>query len=574
MTHSDEHRTCRILVLDSDSHLRGEYAATLSQPETSDDGLIYDLTLVDSGERAVATVAESLEQGRPFSMAVVDVRPDAAPDGVDTAERIRRQDPEVEIVALGGDSEAPLEEINRRVPPCHKLMYLEKPLSGRVLRQTALSLCAKWRSRVESTRLTEDLAREMEERINAQRDMEDQFRQVQKMEALGTLAGGIAHDFNNILGVMMGYAEIIADDAGEDEMLTRRIQQILLAGRRARDLIDQILNFSRQTPQERKSTHLATQIDEAMKIIRASTPSTVSVEVANRCQDDLATVDPSQFQQIVMNLCSNAVQALAEDGGTILVEIDDVADDDPNAAGLDSPEWYLRLTVADNGPGVPKDVQDRIFDPFFTTKPPGQGTGIGLSVVHGIVKNHEGLVVLDSEPGQGAAFHVYLPRARRPVGATPEPAAVFVPDHGRVLFVDDEKPLVDIGREMLVELGFEVVARTSSVEALEAFRNRPESYDMVITDYSMPNMTGLQLARELLKLRPGLPILLCTGFSEAVSKDRVRALGISDLIMKPILKSKLIESVSRLLDGKNGGKNDGKNGGQGESAPAKAHPNR
>ena len=551
MNHHDEHRTCRILVLDNDP---GDlYAASLSRPETSDDGLIYDLALTTSGEEAVQAVTKSLEQGKPFSMVLVDVRPDTAPDGVDTAERIRSLDPEVEIAVLGGTSEDLLEEINRRVPPCHKLMYLEKPFSARLLRQTALSLCTKWRSRVESTRITEGLAREMEERINAQRDMEDQFRQVQKMEALGTLAGGIAHDFNNILGVIMGYAEIIADDAGEDEMLNRRIDQILSAGRRARDLIDQILNFSRQTPQERKSTHLGEQIDEAMKIIQASTPAHIGVEVAKHSQDDLASVDPSQLQQIVMNLCSNAAQALGGREGTILVELDDVPEDDPNGPGLDTPEWFLRLTVSDNGPGVPKDVQDRIFDPFFTTKPPGQGTGIGLSVVHGIVKNHEGLVVLESEPGQGATFRVYLPRARRPsTQLTPAPPeSVLVPLHGRVLFVDDEKPLVDIGKEMLTELGFDVVARTSSVEALEAFRNRPKSFDMVITDYSMPNMTGLQLARELLKLRPGLPILLCTGFSEAVSKDRVRALGISDLVMKPILRSKLIESVSRLLDNQN-----------------------
>ncbi|MBU1247265.1 MAG: response regulator, partial [Proteobacteria bacterium] len=217
-------------------------------------------------------------------------------------------------------------------------------------------------------------------------------------------------------------------------------------------------------------------------------------------------------------------------------------------AGMDGTDWFVRLSVTDTGPGMEPEVMERIFDPFFTTKRTGEGTGLGLSVVHGIVKNHGGIIEVVSEPGQGTTFHVYLPRVDSELALEPLEESVLLPGQGRVLFVDDELPLAEIGREMLQGFGFEVVVRTSSIEALEAFRFRPGDFDLVVTDHFMPNMNGLDLAREMLDIRPGMPIILCTGFSDALSYKRIRSLGISSMIKKPILKSKLIAAVGRLLE--------------------------
>jgi len=385
--------------------------------------------------------------------------------------------------------------------------------------------------------------------ITEPKRLEEQLRQSQKMEALGTLAGGIAHDFNNILGVILGYAEIIQNSAESGSGLARRVGEISLAGKRARDLVNQILNFSRQGPQERHAMTLSPLVKEALKLLRSSVPA--NVEIISRIETDRDSVlaDPTQIHQIMLNLCGNAAFAMAEAGGTLTVTLADVAEGDPFVPPreLGRPERFVRLTVADTGPGVDPEVVDRIFDPFFTTKRQGEGTGMGLAMVHGIVKRHDGHLELDNRPGEGATFHVFLPKtsdAERPVA---EAAADLVFREGRILFVDDEKGLVDIGREMLESCGFEVITRTSSVEALEAFRHRAADFDLVITDQTMPNMTGMELAREILRIRPNMPIILCTGFSDAVSYDRLRDIGIGDFIMKPILKHDLIGSISRLL---------------------------
>ncbi|MDD4953012.1 MAG: ATP-binding protein, partial [Desulfovibrionaceae bacterium] len=386
--------------------------------------------------------------------------------------------------------------------------------------------------------------------ITERKRLEEQLRLAQKMEALGTLAGGIAHDFNNILGVIMGYAEIIREGADKGTGLGRRVDEIIRAGNRARDLVNQILNFSRQGPQERRSLKAAPLIKEALKLLRASLPVDIEIETRITAKDDGITADPTQVHQILLNLCANAAHAMKGSGGRLGVTLADVGEQDEvqPPAELGQGRWYLRLTISDTGHGMDQEVLDRIFDPFFSTKKPGEGTGMGLAVVHGIVKSHGGAVTVRSEPGKGSEFHVFLPKAaglKRP--ALP-PRPVLVPSQGKVLFVDDEKPLVDIGQEMLTGFGFEVVARTSSVEALEAFRFRPDDFDLVVTDQYMPNMTGLELAQEILKIRPDIPIILCTGFSEAASYERIRSMGVSDFVMKPILKHELIESIARLLN--------------------------
>lgn len=385
--------------------------------------------------------------------------------------------------------------------------------------------------------------------ISEPKRLEEQLRQSQKMEALGTLAGGIAHDFNNILGVILGYAEIIESGAEPDSGLERRIQEISRAGKRARDLVTQILNFSRQGPQERHALTMAPLVKEALKLLRSSVPT--NVEIISRIETDQDNVqaDPTQMHQIMLNLCGNAAHAMKETGGTLTVTLADVQNDDPVTPpeDLGKPERFVRLTVADTGPGIDPEVADRVFDPFFTTKPQGEGTGMGLAMVHGIVKRHDGYLELENNPGHGATFHVFLPKSSEMERADVAMPADLVFREGRILFVDDEKPLTDIGREMLESCGFEVVTRTSSIEALEAFKFKARDFDLVITDQAMPNMTGMEFAREILKIRPDIPIILCTGFSDAVSYDRLRDVGIGDFIMKPILKHDLIASISRLL---------------------------
>ena len=506
----------------------------------------FSLTRCNDGRDALAEAEKALAEGLPFAVALVDVRLNTGPDGIWTGEALRRLDPAMEIVMVTGYSDVDLEELNRRIPPPGKLLYLQKPFRPQELRQLAISLCSKWRTEQELRILNESLAQHVERRIGRQKTLEEQLRQAQKMEALGTLAGGIAHDFNNILGVIMGYSELIRENAKNDQNMARRVEQILRAGERARDLITQILNFSRQTPQERRPLKLVPLIKEAMKLLRSSIPPSIDIRTEFKTEEDMALADPTQFHQIVLNLCGNAAQAMSSRGGTLTIALDEAGEDAPRQ--VHDPRWFVRLSVSDTGVGMDPDIMERIFDPFFTTKGPSEGTGLGLSVVHGIVKTHEGAIQVQSVKGQGSTFHVYLPRATADTAPAPLPLPALLPSRGKVLLVDDEKPLVDIAREMLENFGFEVTARTSSVEALEAFRYRPQDFDLVVTDYAMPNMTGVELAQEILRLRRNMPVILCTGFSDTITFERARSLGICDVILKPILKDKLVQSVSRLLE--------------------------
>lgn len=555
--------TFRILAVDDEEGLLSLIRDTLTLPEDTPTTLeaviagdqcplptspAFAFAGCTSGDQGLTLVRESLKHEEPFAVALIDVRLGAGLNGIETAAAIRQLDPDVEIVMITGQGRIDLCELNRRIPPPSKLLYLEKPFKPQELRQLAISLTSKWHSEKMLQEMTRTLTLTVEERLARTRELEQQLRQSQKMEALGTLAGGIAHDFNNILGVILGYAEIIRETSGTDESLVRRVDEILTAGGRARDLIGQILNFSRQGPQEIRPLNLSPLLTEALKLLHASAPDQVEILTEIHTENDQVAADPTQIHQILLNLCTNAIHAMGETGGTLRVCLGDVPTDQAQPAGMDGTDWFVRLSVTDTGPGMEPEVMERIFDPFFTTKRTGEGTGLGLSVVHGIVKNHGGIIEVVSEPGQGTTFHVYLPRVDSELALEPLEESVLLPGQGRVLFVDDELPLAEIGREMLQGFGFEVVVRTSSIEALEAFRFRPGDFDLVVTDHFMPNMNGLDLAREMLDIRPGMPIILCTGFSDALSYKRIRSLGISSMIKKPILKSKLIAAVGRLLE--------------------------
>jgi PAS domain S-box-containing protein len=386
--------------------------------------------------------------------------------------------------------------------------------------------------------------------ITDRKRLEDQLFQAQKMEAIITLAGGIAHDFNNILYAIIGYTELAIDDAAQHSMLHSNLQQVLGAANRAKELVNQILTFSRQKEQERRPIQITPIVGEIIRFLRATIPTTI--EIYKKVPSDLGMVmaDPTQIHQVIMNLCTNAAHAMREKGGVLNVEIDQVEiDSDYYARHLDiAPGTYQRLAVGDTGHGMPSEVIERIFEPYFTTKEPGEGSGLGLAVVHGIVKSHDGATTVYSEPGKGTTFNIFLPLIKRAVPIVSVDTQSPVTGTERILFVDDELTIVEIGKQMLERLGYRVETRTSSSEALDLFHAGPEKFDLVITDMTMPVMTGADLAKELMKIRENIPIIICTGFSELITEEQSKSMGIRALMTKPILRKRLAETVRDVLD--------------------------
>ncbi len=396
------------------------------------------------------------------------------------------------------------------------------------------------------------IARDISERIRAQEEkakLQAQLRRAQKMESLGTLAGGIAHDFNNILTPISGHAEIALFKIDGDHDAAKNLKGIIQAVDRARGLVRQVLSFSRQESEEKQPLQLHTILKEALRLLRASLPTTIDI------QQDIAPcgavmANATQIHQILMNLCTNAGHAMREKGGVLDVSLSEVEIRAGDLADyLDmKPGTYVRLTVSDTGHGMPAEVLDRIFEPYFTTKKEGEGTGMGLSVVHGIVKGHNGDIKAYSEPGKGTTFNVYLPCIEAKAKADASPVAEQIPKgSGRILLVDDEEKIIEVMVQMLEYLGYSVTSFTDSPEALDSFRKNPDFYDIVITDMTMPDMTGDVLARHSHAMRPGLPILLCTGYSRSVSRDQARALGIQEFLMKPPTIGELARTLQQAL---------------------------
>lgn len=396
------------------------------------------------------------------------------------------------------------------------------------------------------------IARDISERkrVEAERSrLEAQLRQVQKMEAVGTLAGGIAHDFNNILSALIGYTELALAKTEKGAPLREDLGEVLTAGLRARDLVKQILTFSRQAEQKMQPVQMNLIVKETLKFLRSSLPSSIEIR-PNIASDARVMADPTQIHQVLMNLCTNAKHAMRETGGVLEVSVVEVqldadfADANPGVGqGL-----YLILEVADNGEGISAEVLEKIFDPFFTTKNKQEGTGLGLAVVHGIVKNCGGLITVSSKPGKGATFKVYLPVVAAQNRPQAEVKGPLPTGSERVLFVDDEKPLADIGKEMLGRYGYRVTSRTSSVEALELFKAKPDHFDLLITDMTMPNMSGLELTREIININPNMPVILCTGFSEKITEKSAKAVGIKAFLMKPVAIDDLTRAVRKVLE--------------------------
>ena len=379
--------------------------------------------------------------------------------------------------------------------------------------------------------------------------LEDQLQQAQKMEAIGTLAGGIAHDFNNILSVIIGYTELILMSANLDAEVRQNLKEIFNASKHARDMVKQILAFSRQSKQERKPIQVGHLVKEAIKMLRASLPATISIQQQIERDTGIIEADPTQIHQVLMNLCTNAAHAMDGKDGVMQISLSNVELDHPAPeAALDlKPGSYLKLSVSDTGHGIPSDALEKIFDPYFTTKKKGEGTGLGLAVVQGIVKSHNGAVTVESEVGKGATFHVYLPVIKRKLAIEEEISTPMPMGHERILIVDDEQPLVEIGKQMLQRLGYTVVTRTSSIEALELFKADPNRFDLVITDIVMPNMTGEKLAEKMIEIRSDIPVILCTGYSEKITRKHASEIGIHAFLMKPLVMHDLATTVRQAL---------------------------
>jgi two-component system, cell cycle sensor histidine kinase and response regulator CckA len=388
--------------------------------------------------------------------------------------------------------------------------------------------------------------------ITKQRKMEETVKQTQKMEAIGTLAGGIAHDFNNILMGIVGYTELTQGDIPADSPVQKYLNEILKSATRAKELVRQILTFSRKSQEERISIKLSTIIKECTKLLRSTIPTTIEIRQNIDNKGCMVHADPAQMHQVVMNLCTNAAHAMQESGGLLGIDLSLTQITQESMSKYDNVSLgpFIELKISDTGTGIEPRIVHRVFEPFFTTKEQDKGTGMGLSVVHGIVKDHDGYITVESHLSKGTTFTILLPQVlAKDVKNDSTPSSIPTGSE-HILFVDDEKMLVDLGKRIFESLGYKVTAISSSIEALEIFNQSPDDFDIVITDQTMPHMTGYHLANKILESKPSLPIILCTGYSDTISQEKVASAGIKALVYKPIRKNEIACRIRETLDKK------------------------
>lgn len=395
--------------------------------------------------------------------------------------------------------------------------------------------------------------RDITERIHAEEErakLEDKLRTAQKMEAIGTLAGGIAHDFNNVLGIIVVNTELAMYDIPEGVQIHENLDEIMKACLRARDMVRQILAFSRKDEARTKPIMMTPLVKESVKLFRLSKNDNIDMVQDIRSETDIVMADPTQIHQVIMNLYSNAAYVLKETGGTITVTLDNIELNEAKMSEYPTlkPGKYIKLSVQDTGQGMQPDILERIFDPYFTTKKFGEGSGMGLAITHGIVKSHAGAITVESEPGKGTVFHVLFPLIEADIRIEEEYDMLCPTGTERILFIDDEKPIADAMKLMLSRLGYDVTAETDGVEALKLFRENNEPFDLMITDLVMPHMTGLELSEEVVKIRPDMPIILCTGYSEMIDDERITEAGIRYRTTKPLVMSEMANIIREALD--------------------------
>lgn len=426
-----------------------------------------------------------------------------------------------------------------------------------------------WNRARDIERFNRSLEAEITERKHAEMErkkLEEQLRHAQKMEAIGTLAGGIAHDFNNILGAVHGYTELVIEDVPQGSVAEKNLRQVLLATNRAKDMIQRILAFSRKEKKKRKWVRPADIVSESVHLLKLSLPSTI--EIQTNIEDNLGAIlaDSTQLQQVLLNLCTNAADAMQEKGGILEIGLKEINVEPDSIIYASKHKKHLSgryqyITVSDTGHGMDDKTMSRIFEPYFTTKKVGEGTGMGLAVVHGIITNHGGEISVYSQPGLGTTFHIFLPvekdgaesqleyeeeyEEEKVSEAINAEQVVHQPGGNQhILLVDDERQLAEMGRQMLVRLGYKVTDKTSSIEALELFRSQPEQFDILITDQTMPHMTGIQLTKEVRAIKPGIPVILFTGFSSVINEKNFGSHGIDGFLMKPVCKRELSQTLA------------------------------
>ena len=381
--------------------------------------------------------------------------------------------------------------------------------------------------------------------------LEHQLLQAQKMEAIGTLAGGIAHDFNNILAVILGYTEMARDDSQPGSTVAEDLDKVLEASNRAKSLVQQILAFSHQDDIECFILQSATIVEKAITMLRPSLPTTIEINQDIDAEAGFIFANPTQIHQIVVNIGTNAFHAMEETGGKLDISLKETelsAEDLTHETSIEA-GTFVQLSICDSGPGIAPKIKNKLFEPYFTTKETGKGTGMGLSIVHGIVKSYGGFISLYSELGEGTAFHVFLPVVEKGV----QPDDIKTVEHlpvgkERILFIDDEKILAEMGKNILERIGYHTTVRDSSLEALETFQNDPDQFDIVITDQTMPGMTGADLARRMLQIRPDIPIILCTGYSSIITEEKAKSIGIREFAMKPLTMKNIAVLIRKVLD--------------------------
>lgn|GEM_PF-1350487 len=378
--------------------------------------------------------------------------------------------------------------------------------------------------------------------------LEDQLRQGQKLEAIGTLAGGIAHDFNNILAAILGYSELVLDELAADNSIRNKIEAIHSSGERARDLVAQILAFSRKDEQVRAPVEMNLLIKDALMLLRPAIPTTIDIQsvITSKCK---VLGDPTRLHQIIMNLCTNAYQAMVKTGGKLKISLDTVSLSGSEAMRAQVPEGgYSKLIIADSGVGIPPENLERIFEPYFTTKEKGKGSGLGLAAVHGIVQSHEGNVLVESAVGKGTRFIVYLPLTGDTCRVEKEPETEMTGGQERILMVDDEQDILNIQRAILERIGYDVTSESDGKKALALFADQPGAFDLIVADMTMPHISGDILAADLLEIRPDIPIILCTGFSELMTEEKAVALGVKGFLTKPVSVRDFAKVVRSVLD--------------------------
>jgi PAS domain S-box-containing protein len=388
--------------------------------------------------------------------------------------------------------------------------------------------------------------------------MNNRLQQAEKMEAIGTLAGGIAHDFNNILAAMFGFGHLLKEDVSGDSVASENIQEILNAAGRAKDLVQQILTFSRQREQSRRIVHLNTVVKEALKFLRASLPSAIRIEIDLAEDAPPVLADPSQIYQVVLNLATNAFHAMEGQQERLIVTMHGFTSDE--AFLRSNPDakrgYYNQITVADSGCGMDDHTRERIFEPFFTTKPMGKGTGLGLSVVHGIIKSHQGIITVESKPGKGTVFNIFLPAQSEAAPAENSTTINLKQGNGqRILVVDDEPSLTRMFEKLLTRLKYRPTTCSHPAQALELLWREPKTFSLVITDYTMPGMDGLQLSREIQTISPGLPVLLASGLNQSISDTQLETVGIVGRLEKPVTLENIAVTVADVLQTKVAGSN-------------------